>query len=73
LAEALTFWEMEEFVSGGIWFPGGALGVDYKSINLVFWISRQKEKTDASSIRFERNSDKQLKLARLDSLINNPA
>jgi hypothetical protein len=52
LAEELTFWEMEEFVSGGIWFPGGALGVDYKSINQFFWIFRQKEKTNAAGIRF---------------------
>jgi hypothetical protein len=53
LAEELTFWEMEEFVSGGIGFPGGALGVDYKSINQLFFNFRQKEKTNAADIRFE--------------------
>jgi hypothetical protein len=44
LAEELTFWEMEEFVSGGIGFPGGALGVDYKSINQFYFGFTDKKK-----------------------------
>jgi hypothetical protein len=43
---------MEEFVSGGIGFPGGALGVDINQLTSLFWIYRQKEKTNAAGIRF---------------------
>jgi hypothetical protein len=50
LAELFTLWDIEEFVSGGIWFPGAALGVDYKSISLGFGLTGKKKK-DAGHIR----------------------